>query len=105
MSISAITNNLPTLSLASPAQILRNARAVAIGAIALAALASLPQTDAGPVAGFFAGLGTAIAGGVMIATGIVLAPTGLGVGLITAGSVVVGHAPAVGIAVGVAPTP
>ncbi len=104
MSISGIRNNLSTLSFASPAQIVRNARTVAIGAIALAAIANLPQADAGPLAGFFAGLGTAIVGTAMIGTGIVLAPTGVGVGLIAAGTAVVAKAPVVGVVVGMTPT-
>jgi hypothetical protein len=103
MRISA--SNLPTPSLPSPAQILRNARTVAIGAFALAVIANLPQANAGPFGGFLAGVGTAIVGTVMIGAGVVLAPTGVGVGLITAGTIVVAKAPVVGIAVGVSPTP
>ena len=103
--LSAIRNNLPTLSLPSATQILENTKTAAIGAVAFAAMANLPQVDAGPLAGFFAGLGTAIAGGVMIGVGVVLAPTGVGVGLITAGTVAVTKAPLVGVAVGMTPTP
>ncbi len=58
--ISSITNHLPTLSIASPAEILRNARTVAIGAVALAVLTNLPQAEAGPLAGILAGLGTVV---------------------------------------------
>ncbi|MDP1608263.1 MAG: hypothetical protein Q8L98_02985 [Chlamydiales bacterium] len=103
MDISAITNNLPTL--ASPSQMLRNATDVAIGAVALAVLANLPQASAGPIAGFFAGLGTAVVGVSVMAAGVVLAPTGVGLGLVATGAVIVGQAPVVGVAVGMAPTP
>ena len=89
------------MSLASPTQILRNARTVAIGVVALAVLSNLPKTEAGLLGGILAGVGTAIAGGAIIVAGVVTANPAV----VTAGAVVVGKAPLVGAYVGLSPTP
>lgn len=97
MSISGIRNQgniLPTVSLASPAQMLRNARTVVVTAVALAALANLPQVEAGPFLAIAAGLIVKGAGVALLFTPF--AP---------AGAALIAAAPAVAAGALVAPTP